>query len=372
VLDSGSFTGVWGDAGGEIVAWDADGTLQTLSPGSDKTRRVGHYEAVLDVAAGPGGEPVALVRSAPDRFDLVDAVDGAVLSDARIESAASLPALGTLSPSGTRALVAGADGQLQIFGVGEGPTPTGIALPSLLTDVVWASDERVILTSESERGQVFYLPRQEPLGHICWDVPRLQSVALDADGQTAACIGSNLNSLWNLPPGPRLRVLRESTVTRLQDRFASVQTKQARVKIYWHGTLGSGSTAWFTPSDSTVTALAFGPDGREVVIGSASGEVTLVEFAREDARIAVEWHVPDSAPVTAVGWQDGPVANTASGQTWTVPSCVSCATDTGLLDVARERFTGCFTERQIAWVIDAVRQRLGVKLCPPAGSVAEG
>lgn len=372
VLDSGRFTGVWGDAGGEIVVWGADGTLQTLSPGSEQTRQVGHYEAVLDVAAGPGGEPVALVHSAPDRFDLVNAVDGAVLVDARIESAASLPALGTLSPSGTRALVAGAAGQLQMFGVREGPSPTGVALPSGLTDVLWTSDERVILASESERGQAFYLPRQELLGHICWDVPRLQSVVLDAAGQTAACIGSNLNSLWNLPPGPRLRAPKESTVTKLQNRLASVQTKQAGVRIYWHGALGKGSTTWFTPSDSTITALAFGPDGREVVIGSASGEVTLVDLAREDARITFEWHVPDSAPVTAVGWQNGPVASTASGQTWTVPSCGSCATDTGLLDAARERFTGCFTERQIAWVIDAVRQRLGVRLCPPVGPVAEG
>jgi WD40 repeat protein len=361
LLDSGTFSGVWGAASGQIVIWSSEGTLQTLNLASGRTRQVGRYRAVLDVAAGPGGQPVALVAKSTDQFELVRVSNGAILASARI---ASVQALGTLSPSGTRALIAGADGQLWTFGVGEGGSPTGIASPVALNDISWTEGERVVLASDSERGQVYYLPRQELLGPICSDVPRLQRVTINAGSQTAACVGTNLASVWSLVTGPRARAPGESNATTLQNSLARVQSNQAGLRVFWSGALGNGSTNWFTPSGSTVTALAFSPDGHEIVVGSAGGEVTLVGLAREDARVTVEWHVPDSSPVTAVGWQNGPVASTASGQTWAAPSCSSCATDTGLLDAARERFTGCFTERQVEWVITTVRRRLGIRVCP--------
>ena len=83
-----------GGRGGSVVLWTRTGSLAYLPAGARQTRTVGGYQAIL--AAGTGARrPVALVQSAPSRFEIVNAESGRVLA------AASTPggqAPGTLAP----------------------------------------------------------------------------------------------------------------------------------------------------------------------------------------------------------------------------------------------------------------------------------
>lgn len=158
----------------------------------------------------------------------------------------------------------------------------------------------------------------------------------------------------------------ESTARTVEGPNLRMQTSGANARIFWRGALGSGSTTPFQPTEGIITAVSLSPSGRELIAGSQSGQAAVIAVSRQEARIVIEWHAPDYSPVTAVGWDaGGPVASTASGQTWNVPNCEGCTTDTGLLDAARARFEGCLTERQMQWIDDPVRARLRLTLCPP-------
>jgi hypothetical protein len=362
----------WPATGGRIAISTASGALQQLAvleAAHGKSTTIGAYHAVLDIAPNARGSTSALVEREPNNLQIIDLAHGAVLASAQISTGL---ALGALAPDGAHAIVAGADGQLWRFGAREPATPTGIAVPGGLQRLAWASDERLVLVSESERGQVIYLPRAEPLGHVCWDVAVPTELSVEAGGATVACVGNGLSAVWSLPaaPSPLSAPGRSSHIT-AENGVARVEVNGSQARLDWRGTLGTGSTPWFSPADATITAVAFAPSGGELVIGSAGGQATVVGLGFEHARITVEWQDPDHSRVTTVGWGATAVASTATGQTWHLPGCASCASDSGLLRAVRTRFTGCFTERQIQWIDDRARAQIGLRICPPVAPLPE-
>ncbi len=364
----------WPAAGGQIAISTNSGALQqlkVLDPANGKSSVIGAYHAVLDVArsAGGGGARV-LVEREPNHLQIIDLRGGTVRASADIHTSL---AVGTIAPGGTRAIVPGADGQLWSFGERDPATPTGIAVPGGLQRLAWTTEERLMLASESERGQVIYLPLDELLGHVCWDVAVPTELTVEAGGVSVACVGNGLSAVWGLPEAPSpLPRPGQSSRTTAENGLARVEVKGDQARIDWRGALGKGSTQWFSPADATITAVAFAPGGRELVIGSVGGQATVVGLAFEDARITVEWQDPDHSPVTAVGWGVTATATTATGQTWRLPACASCASDSGLLGAARTRFTGCFTKRQIQWINDRARAQIGLRICPPVAPLPGG
>jgi hypothetical protein len=367
---SGRFRAVRLGTGGHIALASEDGRLAVTSLVDPSVRVVGQFASELDLEPRVAGSFSALVATREHRFAIVSIPSGAVIA----QSHTTGPSItGALAPSGSQAIIAGDDGGLWRFGAGQPDEPTGIAVPSQLNDMQWTSDERLVLASESERGQVVYLPRGEPLGQVCWDVSRLISVQVEGDAETVSCVGAGLRSLWRLPRAPSAHPVPGESSTRDADGpAASIETRDADVRISWHGEPETRSTGWFSPSASNVSAVAFSPDGSEIVVGAQGGHVTLLALTDQDVRLVSQWRTPDLSSITAVGWSRGPVATSASGQTWRVPTCAGCQTDSGLLRAARKRFSGCFTNRQLAWIDDPARKALGLRLCPPLEPLAGG
>jgi hypothetical protein len=365
---TGPFRGARIAADGTFVLWTLDGHIDRVDPAGVEQSTFGQYAAVLDVQVAPGGALTALVLAKPGVPEIVDLQDSRVIAKAQVPGALTV---GSLSPDGRAGILPGGDGQLWGFGARRALVPTGIAVPAALDDIRWVTGERIVLVSDSERGQVYYLPRAELLGHVCWDVQRPLTVGFDPESGVLSCVGAGLRSFWSLPPTPRSSpVPGESSATAVESPDLRMETSGVNARIFWRGALGTGSTASFEPTEGIITAVSLSPSGRELIIGSQSGQATVIALSRQDARIVIEWHTPDYSPVTAVGWDaGGPVASTASGQTWSVPNCAGCTSDAGLLDAARARFEGCLTERQMQWIDDSVRARLGLILCPPAADL---
>src|SRR5208282_3664009 len=96
-------------------------------------------------------------------------------------------ATGTISPSGRQAIVSGGDGQFWTFGAGMRPRPTGIAVPRLLSGLLWAPGNRLVVYGQDVRGEVYYLPRAEPLGLICREDTRIFQIVPDYGSDVITC-----------------------------------------------------------------------------------------------------------------------------------------------------------------------------------------
>ena len=137
------------------------------------------------------------------------------------------------------------------------------------------------------------------------------------------------------------------------------------MQISLRGSFGSVSAEPYEPFDSAITAAAFSPVDRQFAIGSARGSVMVVGLTKHGTRGVVMWSAPDAAPISKLSWDEGFVASTSSGQTWKLPQCPGCQSVGGLLAEARSRFSGCFTELQLAWIGEAEREQLGLIECEP-------
>lgn len=330
--------------------------------GGGERRTIGRYQAVIDIAAAPRADAgAALVKSRGDRLAIVD-------EEGEVRARADLPIdpdVGALSPNRKAAIVAGADGQLWTFGIGHAAEPTGIAVPRLLNEILWASAGRVVLASDSERGQVFFLPRGERLGHVCWGSPVASAVRADSGSDTISCVGRT-NSFWRLPSPPRSSPApAASGATSATGKLGGVRTDGRLMKVTFKAALGGGHTGWMSAMQHPITATTFSPDGRYIVAGDSAGEVGVWAMTEAGTRKLTNWAIPDHSPVKGVAWKDGPIAVTRSHQTWTVPTCAGCQTDSGLLRTAAERLTGCMTALQLQWIGDDVRRRIGALQCAP-------
>jgi hypothetical protein len=371
VLSRGQFGAIRLFGRGRAVLATTAARLEVANLASGSATTVGSYPSVMDLESTPGGSVEALVSSGHDRFEIVNGRDGSVLASGTIRPSATV--WGALAPEGGKAIVSGADGQLWQLDANDTVTPTGIPLPVDMTDVSWASDDRVVVASDDLGGEVFYLPRAEFLGTVCGDVIGLSAVRAQPNDNTISCLG-RLSSFWGLPAAPLAKPpsAYESTSTTVTDLTAIVRTQGRNVQIFWRGRLGSGSTTSFSPFNAAVSAVMLSPDGDHLVLGSQAGEVAVLDLSFEHARIVTAWVVPDAAPIAAVGWHNGPVVTTRSGQSWLAPDCSLCGSDSGLLQELRDRASGCLTALQMEWIDVRTRRALGLRLCPAPPSELPG
>lgn len=352
----------------QIALWTEGGRLELRDIYGDGVRTVGEYRAVLDVVPGPAGEGVALVAEGPGRYAIVGLADGAISARGRVAGDSEI---GALDPAGRRAAIDGVDGQFWVLGVG-GVQPTGIAVPAALNDLEWASRERLVIASDPEHAAVVFIPRAQHLGTVCGQSPSLAGVRVEPGGETVAC-GGDGRSFWRLPPPPveTRATPPQAPPRRIRSPYATVEIRGRRERIAARGALGSGVTGWSEPFDSPISAAAFSPASHQVALGSRRGSVVILGLARSGSRILSGWTAPDSSPVVALRWNERLEADTASGQTWTIPRCEHCETHRGLIEAARSRFSGCFTARQMAWITDETRARLGLRQCEPIFHIGE-
>jgi hypothetical protein len=347
-----------------LVTWSASGLIQARSPSGEVIRNVGRYRSVLAVETNAQHGAAALVRLRSGRYEIVDVTTARVVARTDLRGFRANTDRGDLNPDLSRAIVEGADGQLWTFGIDEPTRPTGVVVPVDLTDVLWRPNDRIVLASDSERGQVIALPGGERLGHICWGVPELPSVRADRTSDVVACGG---RSVWSLPDGPSKTMLPGlSARTNPRGPLADIETKGSRYRVHVHEPLGSGVTAWAAPLNSRITAASFSPDGRQILLGSDNSGVAMVGLIAAGARTLKVWNAPDEAPVLAVGWYgEEPIVRTTAGHTWHLPACPNCQTDSGLLAAARSRLPGCLTSRQLRDVSGDVRRLLDIRVCEP-------
>ena len=126
---------------------------------------------------------------------------------------------------------------------------------------------------------------------------------------------------------------------------------------------GRGLNISYQPLNANIAAVAIAPGGGSVLVGDTLGEAAVIDLRAGYAQAVVDWTAPDSSPVTAVGWDDGPVVTTRSGQSWRLQDCQDCATNAGLMAAFRARFTGCMSARQLAFIGDGTWSRLGLREC---------
>jgi len=344
-----------------IAAASAEGDVRLLDL-AGHVRYAHRYRGVIDLGEPGRANAHALVSIARGRVGIVDVATGRVIARAR---AAAIAPSGSLSPDGSRAIVEGDDGEFWQFGAGMRPQPTGIPVPVAVNDVAWAPGDRLVVVSDSERGQVVLLPRGEPLGHVCWGHPMPNEIRLDRHADVLACGGGGA-AFWRIPSGPRADAGQGvSSATTDSDRNVTVEAKGSRVRVRFHGRFGTGRTDWSTPLNSVITAVKISPEGDQAAVGSAGGDVATLGFTNAGSGVVGLWNGPEGAPVVAIGWDDGPIASTTTGRHWKVPTCPRCQTDSGLLDAVRARNTGCLTTRQLQWVRETVRRRIGVHVCDP-------
>ena len=197
--------GELGSAGMAVVRLP-DLRLGELNTATGAMTDLGVYPPIVALAGQTAGRPAtALVRDSDGGVDLIAIPSRKVLASLLGTPSAEA---GAISPDGHRAIVEGGDGQFWTIGTGQPATPTGIPVPSVLSGVTWATGDRVIVASYDQRGQVYYLPRAEPLGTICAQDGRLYTVIPDADSAVVSCESPGGTDFWQLPPGPLPAVCR--------------------------------------------------------------------------------------------------------------------------------------------------------------------
>jgi hypothetical protein len=332
--------------------------LGELNTATGAVTNLGVYPPIVALAGRtPGGPATALVRHNDGRVDLIAVPSRRVL--ASLPDTPSAEA-GAISPDGHRAIVEGGDGQFWTIGAGQPATPTGIPVPSVLSGVTWATGDRVIVASADQRGQVYYLPRAEPLGAICTQDDRLYAVMPDPQSAVVSCETPGGTTFWQLPSGPLLRrVPGEAKASSWMTGPVTVATSGRQIDIRGPGV----NSGMFQPLSISISVVDVADSGKRVIVGDALGEVAVIDVEVGYTAEVVTWNDPDHSPIVAVGWNGGPIASTASGQTWRIADCADCGTDAGLLRAFRARFTGCFTARQLAFMGGSTWQALGLREC---------
>ena len=361
LADGTSFAyGSLGSDGIAIVAL-SNGGLAELNTSTGALTSLGSYPAILSVAAEtPGADAAALVRDTRGFVHLVRLPSRVVL--------ASMPGsatteVGAIAPDGRSAVVEGSDGQFWTFGTGQPATPTGIPVPAIVSGVDWSTGGRLVVYSQDQRAQVYYLPRAELLGTVCWQDPRLFAVVPDHTSGMVACEDPGGITFWQLPPGPLAPGINGEASGRVSSAGGTTVTASGPdIKI----TGSSFNSGLYQPLSSAITAVTVAEGGHVIVVGDSVGEAAVIDKEPGYAATVVTWTAPDAAPIAAVGWANGPVVTTKSGQTWRLADCADCGTDAGLLKAYQERDTGCFSARQLADIGGATWTALGLRECRPA------
>lgn len=334
--------------------------LAELTMATGTVTRLGTYPAIISVAARtPRGSAAALVRDGGGRVELLALPSRAVIASVPASGNPSSE-IGGISPDGRHALVAGRDDQFWAFGAGQAAKATGIAVPAVPSGLNWDTGDRVVIYSQDKRGQVYYLPRAELLGTICREDPRLYDIVRDDSSDVVACEDPGGTTFWRLPAGPLTRrVPGESASRSMTASGVRVSSSGPDIQIRGPGL----RISWGQVLSSDISAVDISGNGQNVVVGDTVGEVAVLDLERGYAARVVVWSDPDSSPIAAVGWDQGPVAVTRSGQTWKLTDCTDCGTVAGLIRAYRARVTGCFTARQLQNISSRVWAVLGLREC---------
>ena len=171
--------------------------LAELNTATGTVSYFGAYPGLISVSAGTSrGPATALVFGQAGNIDLIRLPDKTVLASVPGSAVDQTAApFGAIAPNGRQAVISGGDGQFWTFGVGETATATGIPVPAILSGVVWGVGDRLLVYSQDQRGQVYYLPRAELIGTVCTDLTRLFDVTLDYSSDVIGCKGAGRHHL---------------------------------------------------------------------------------------------------------------------------------------------------------------------------------
>jgi hypothetical protein len=351
--------GVLGSDGIAVVRLPGQ-RLEELNTITGAVSNLGAYPPIIALAGQTAkGTPTVLIRSSSGRMDLIEIPSRRVLASL---SGTPSAGAGAISPDGRQAVVEGSDGQFWEIGAGHSARPTGIPVPRILSGVTWATGDRIVVASQDQRGQVYYLPRAEPLGTICTQNEGLDAVIPDSSSAVVACESPGITTFWRLPPGPLAhREPGESTASSWTSGPVTVTRSGASIDIRGPGV----DSGMFEPLGGFISVIDVADNGQRVVVGDVLGEVAVIDVQPGYFAEVVAWTDPDNSPIAAVGWDNGPVATTESGQTWRIADCAGCTTIGGLLRAFRDRVTGCFTVRQLQFMAARTWQALGLRECTP-------
>ena len=243
-------------SGGMAVVRLADVHLAVLNIATGAVTDFGAYPALISVAPRtPGGPATGLVQTRADRIELIRLPSRRVI--AAMPGNPSLE-VGAIAPDHRHAVIEGGDGQFWTFGAGQPAEPTGIAVPAVPSGLLWSTGHRLLVYSQDQRGQVYYLPRAELLGTICREDTRLLDVIPDYGSDVVTCEGQGGATFWRLPTGPlagRLGPDRRPG-PRPGSRSPRGQASSRSAGRAWRPAGSSRCAATSRPSPSVRTALA--------------------------------------------------------------------------------------------------------------------
>ncbi|MFD9223481.1 hypothetical protein ACFWDI_26560 [Streptomyces sp. NPDC060064] len=324
----------------------------------------GRYDSLLSVEPTTDGGARALVTAGPGRYQLLNALTGAVLASA--DTGKPILTAGAVAPDEAYAVFMGADRQMWTMRPGRSPAPTGIAVPERTTTVGLLAKDRVVVGGQDQPTHVIRLTDGSDLGVVCRDMPQLDILVMSSYGDLLGCRGPYGLTFWQAPAGPRHALAGDRLHTGIRAAHGSVVVQSSGDSVHMELTGHGEATMKLFTTD--VEALALSPDGSQVVAATARGDVAVVSLWTSDgyAREVARWHVPGGRSAVAVGWSgSAPLVRTAGNEVWQVPGCPGCTTDQGIVARLKERLSGCWTTRQLNNVDDDTRRALGVTQCRP-------
>ncbi|MEV5786457.1 hypothetical protein AB0L42_36500 [Streptomyces sp. NPDC052287] len=355
------------------VANDA-GVLETVSLRDGTVHRLGAFGEVLSLESTADGGARALVRRRSNDYALVDAAHGRVLAQGTI--ADPLVPVAGVAPDADYGVVTGADRQLWRLVPGRAPQPTGVAVSDRTYLTVVLPGGRVAIGGQDQPMRVLHLATHSNLGIICRDIPQVTNLRVSSDGTTANCLGFKANAVWQVPSGPIAGPVRVplSSAAKAEAHGVLVESTDHRTRIRYRRGGKSYQSDWMTLFAGDVSAVAVSPDGRQVVIGSTTGDVAVVTTQSATALQLVKWTVPNSSPVKALGWQNAdPVVQASDGHVWRVGGCPGCSTDQGMIKRLASRMKGCWnTPAQLHSIDAATRRTLHAQPCHPIPPALKG
>jgi hypothetical protein len=338
--------------------------IYTVSPIGD-SRLIGHFQVVLDLERTSSGDVNALVENAPGVYEILNTENGEVLAKAVLPP--SVVAEGGLSPYGDVAYVAGADDQLWSLSKTAIAAPTGIPVSDRTNVIHILSGDRIVVGGTTETADVYYLPTGAILGQVCTDTPRLLEVRSFMGSSVIACQGGALTTFWNAPSGPDIHSPSDmSSQTDVQHDGLSITTLGGSIRFQF--SVGGGkhvTSRWTSLFPYPIVASVISPNATQAMVATSSGEVAIFNFASTRVQVASLWTVPGHVGAQSVGFVPHPTVLDKGGNAWSVPNCVNCNVDEGLLAQLHDRLSGCWLNHQLTNVSKAVQSKFDIQLCRP-------
>jgi hypothetical protein len=356
--------------GESAYAVSFDGSFAQLDVKSLEIRKSSLEGDFISIAATSGGQPsadfdVRVVMLQNDQYVMLDPISGRSIVSADA-TGVSFPAAGVIS-DGAGMVVVGRSGALEIIS-DESVIPTGIAVPTITDEIVSLGNGRVAIGSDVDPVSIWHLPTASLLGTMCVSGSGFVTLSQSSDQQKIGCLLRSMGMVWNIPAGP-LDNQPSGFATSLTD-VAAQTTAEVEGNVMTI-TTAEGRLERLAPSEAAITAVAVSPSGRDVLVGTTSGDVFIYTLHATETIATSKWRLPGGAAVEAVGWSDGPVALGEDDLSWKVPWCVHCSSDQDMLEGLSEMLRRCWEPEQLHWVEKSTRNRLEIDSCEPSINPAE-